>query len=106
MKDLGLVGEVILQSILRKWIIKGTENIMLVWMSDTKLIRDETAQGTETLTFILNYLKSCSAQCIVQQYFSLRSIRKVIFDIPKNIYRPRKLDMGSWKRNPITVNYC
>jgi hypothetical protein len=43
MKDLGLVGEVILQSILRKWIIKGTENIMLVWMSDTKLIRDETA---------------------------------------------------------------
>jgi hypothetical protein len=86
LKDLGVVGEVILRLILREWIMHETVKIMLDWMSDIKLIRDEAAWGTETLTFILNYLKTYSAQCSVQQhFFPLRGIPKIIFDIPKNI---------------------
>jgi len=54
------------------------------------------------LTFILNYLKTCIAQRSVQQHVSLRGIPKVIFDIPKNIYRPGKVDVGRWKSNSIT----
>jgi hypothetical protein len=43
LKDLGVDGEIIWKLILRKWLISGSENIILHWMSDTTFIRTETA---------------------------------------------------------------
>jgi hypothetical protein len=53
LQELDVVGEVILQSILIKWIKKETANRMIDWVSDTKLVRAETVQGTETCDFYI-----------------------------------------------------
>jgi len=53
---------------------------------------------------MLKYSKKCSVKYSVQQhFFPLRGIPAVMFDIPKNIYRPEKIDAGRGKSNSITA---